>query len=68
MEPDIQRDTTRFRIYNWFGLVLGVLLVITGILAIVFDSMAFGWGFVAGGLVAVAAAVYQLTRSTGPRP
>ena len=55
--------STRFRLYNWMGLVLGVLLILTGVLAIVFDGMAFGWGFIAGGLIAVAAGIYQLTRS-----
>lgn len=64
MEPESEMGATRFRLYQIVGLVLGVLLLVTGILALFLGGgPVLGWVMIVGGAAALIASIYQLRRS-----
>jgi hypothetical protein len=64
MEPESEMGPARFRLYNLFGLVLGIALLVAGVLALFLGGgPVLGWVMIGGGLAATVAALMQLRRS-----
>lgn len=64
MESESEMGPTRYRIYMLFGLVVGILLLVAGVLALFLGGgPVIGWVMIVGGLVATVAAILQLRRS-----
>ena len=63
MEPESEMGTTRFRLYQIIGLVVGVLLLVAGILALFLGGgPVLGWVMIGGGAAATVAALMNLRR------